>query len=315
VSRKKKNSTVQIVHWDKEYRAPFDRTVLAIGNFDGVHRGHTIILERVVERAKQEDATPAILTFHPHPRKMFTGEEPPLITGFDEKMRLIGDRGVSVAFVVGEDRAFYRMSPREFSRKVLHESLKVTHLFVGYDFSFGKNRSGDYEELVAQGEKLGFGVERVEAVEVDGTPVSSTEIRRLIGDGAVDRAAGLLGREYVMTGEVVEGVERGRKLGFPTANVDFTTRLVPADGVYAVRVIRGGVEYPAVANLGNNPTFSDGAFNLEVYILDFTEDIYGEVIEVSFVRRIRGERAFSGPEELIDRIERDVKEAREILGA
>jgi len=306
---------VHIINWHKEYRAPFDRTVLAIGNFDGVHRGHTAILNRVVDRAEKENARPAILTFYPHPRKMFTGEEPPLITDFDEKMRLIEQQGICAAFVVGEDRAFYRMSPREFSRRVLHESLSVAHLFVGYDFSFGKNRSGDFDELKVQGNRLGFEVEEVGAVEVDGTPVSSTEIRRLIGDGAVDRAARLLGREYSMRGEVVRGMERGRILGFPTANVDYTTRMVPADGVYAARVIRGGMEYPAVANLGNNPTFSNGAFTLEVYILDFSEDIYNEVIEVSFVRRIRGERAFAGPEELIARIDKDVQEAREILGS
>jgi len=306
---------VQIINWEKEYRAPCDRTVLAIGNFDGVHRGHAVILERVVDRAKELGAEPGILTFHPHPRKIFAGEEPPLITDFDEKMRLIEERGVTTAFVVGEDRSFYRMSPRVFSRKVLSDSLKVAHLFVGYDFSFGKNRSGDFEALVAQGDRLGFGVERVDAVRIDETPVSSTEIRRLIGDGAVDRAARLLGREYTMKGEVVGGMERGRALGFPTANVDYKTRLVPADGVYAVRVMRNGSEYPAVANLGNNPTFANGAFTLEVYILDFVEDIYGEVIEVSFVRRIRGERVFSGPEELIGRIEADVREAREILGA
>lgn len=307
---------MHIIHWRKDYRSPFDRTVLAIGNFDGVHRGHTAILDRVVERAGRENAQPGILTFHPHPRKLFTGEEPPLITDFDEKMRLIEEQGIAAAFVVGEDRSFYRMSPREFSRRVLHHSLSVIHLFVGYDFSFGKNRSGDIEELKAQGDRLGFGVEKVEAVEVDGMPVSSTEIRRLIGDGAVDRAARLLGREYIMKGEVVGGMKRGGTLlGFPTANVDFTTRLIPADGVYAVRVKRGGREYSGVANIGDNPTFSDVSLALEVYILDFSEDIYGEVIEISFVRRIRGERAFSGPEELIARIEKDVKEAREILGS
>ena len=307
---------MHIVHWHRDYRAPFDRTVLAIGNFDGVHRGHTAILKRVVDRAGRENAQPAILTFHPHPRKLFSGEEPPLITAFDEKMRLIEQRGVAAAFVVGEDRSFYRMSPREFSKRVLHQGLSVAHLFVGYDFSFGKNRSGDIAELKVQGDKLGFSVEKVEAVEVDGTPVSSTEIRRLIGDGAVDRAARLLGREYSMRGEVVEGMKRGgAQLGFPTANVDFSTRLVPADGVYAVRVVRDGVEYPGVANLGNNPTFSNSTFTLEVYILDFSQDIYGEVIEVSFVRRIRGERAFADPEELIVRIKKDVEEAREILGS
>ena len=307
---------MHIIHWRKDYRAPFDRTVLAIGNFDGVHRGHTAILERVVKRAGRENAQPAILTFHPHPRKIFSGEEPPLITDFDEKIRLIETQGIAAVFVVGEDRSFYRMSPREFSRRVLHQSLSVVDLFVGYDFSFGKNRSGDIEELRAQGHRLGFGVEKVEAVEVDGTPVSSTEIRRLIGDGAVDRAAQLLGREYSLRGEVVGGMKRGGTLlGFPTANIDFTTRLVPADGVYAVRVTRGGREYFGVANIGDNPTFSDVSLALEVYILDFSEDIYGEVIEISFVRRIRGERAFSGPEELIARIEKDVKEAREILGS
>ena len=305
---------MHIIHWHKDYRAPFDRTVLAIGNFDGVHRGHAVILERVVDRAERENAQPAILTFHPHPRKIFSGEEPPLITDFDEKMRLIEGQGIAAAFVVGEDRAFYRMSPREFSRRVLHQGLSVAHLFVGYDFSFGKNRSGDVEELKAQGDRLGFGVEKVEAVEVDGIPVSSTEIRRLIGDGAVDRAARLLGREYVMKGKVVGGMKRGGTLlGFPTANIDLTTRLIPADGVYAVRVTRGGKNYPGVANIGNNPTFSDVSLALEVYILDFSEDIYGEVIEVSFVRRVRGERAFSGPEELIAQIEKDVEEAREIL--
>ncbi|MBN1881352.1 MAG: bifunctional riboflavin kinase/FAD synthetase [Deltaproteobacteria bacterium] len=307
---------MHIINWHRDYRAPFDRTVLAIGNFDGVHRGHTAILERVVDRAEREDAQPAILTFHPHPRKIFTGEEPLLITDFDEKMHLIEQQGISAVFVVGEDRTFYRMSPREFSRRVLRESLSVVHVFVGYDFSFGKNRIGDIDDLNVQGKKLGFAVEKVEEVTLDGMPVSSTEIRRLIGDGAVDRAAQLLGREYTMRGEVIHGMDRGRSLlGFPTANVDFTTRLVPADGVYAVRVIRDGMEYPAVANLGNNPTFSDVGLSLEVFILDFVEDLYGEVIEVSFVRRIRGERAFSGPEELIARIVMDVREAREILGS
>ncbi|MBN1572511.1 MAG: bifunctional riboflavin kinase/FAD synthetase [Deltaproteobacteria bacterium] len=303
-----------VIDWEEGYKSPFKNTVLTIGNFDGVHLGHQAIFRDVVKRAGEISGTPAVMTFNPHPQKIFRGVEPPIITRFDEKLRLIEPLGIEVVFVAGRTRDFYRMRAEEFIEDVLVEGLSVAHVVVGNDFTLGRDREGGIELLREMGGSLGFGVDVQDEVKIGGVLVKSTVIRDLIAKGDVYGASILLGREFGIRGRVSTGASRGGSLlGFPTANVVFEGNLIPANGVYVVHAVVSGKRYGGVCNLGENPTFGDVKFAFEVHILDFEGDIYGEEIEVSFVTRIRDEVKFKEVSELVARIEKDVEFARGVL--
>jgi riboflavin kinase/FMN adenylyltransferase len=289
---------------------------LTIGNFDGVHMGHAKLLARVRDRAAAASLVSAALTFDPHPRKVLLGAAaPPAITGTEHKLECMEAMGLQLAVVLPFTRELAAREPEDFVREVLVEGLCLKHLVIGYDYAFGKGRKGNFELLSALGQKYGFGVERLDPVIINGAVVSSTRIRDMVLAGNVWDARPLLGRFHQVRGIVAHGHKRGRKLGFPTANLAFREELVPLTGVYAVWVELDGVVRPGVANIGKNPTFGEFEMSVEAHILDFKGKIYGEPIRVHFVQRIRSEKKFSGPDELIARIREDIGLARMILAA
>jgi riboflavin kinase / FMN adenylyltransferase len=291
-------------------------TCLTIGNFDGVHMGHAKLLQRVHDRAIAAALVSVALTFDPHPRKVLLGNAaPPAITSTQHKLECIEASGIQVAVVLPFTRELAAREPENFVREVLVEGLSLRHLVIGYDYAFGKGRKGNFELLSALGQKYNFGVERLDPVIINGAVVSSTRIRDMVQAGKVWDVRPLLGRFHQVRGIVAHGQKRGRKLGFPTANLAFRDELVPLTGVYAVWVEVEGVIRQGVANIGKNPTFGEFEMSVEAHILDYKGKIYDQPIRVHFVQRIRSEKKFSGPEELITRIREDVGLARMILSA
>jgi riboflavin kinase / FMN adenylyltransferase len=287
--------------------------VVALGNFDGVHLGHQEVLRRAVEEGRRRDMRVVAATFHPHPRSVLEAKESPkLLTTIclrrEVLLRYGADKVVEIAF----DLELSKKSPEQFVRDVLVREIGARAVVVGENFRFGHRAAGHVEDLRRlMREEGGEAV----AVEVRGVGeeagISSTHIRELVSEGQVDEAAGLLGRPYVLRGEVVVGDKRGRTIGFPTANVlPDTEAVVPARGVYAGFVLVGDEKYAACTNVGVAPTFGRADSRVEAHLLDFDGDLYGRVVDVGFTRRIRGEQKFSGVEELKAQIQRDVEEAR-----
>ncbi|TVM15560.1 riboflavin biosynthesis protein RibF [Oceanidesulfovibrio indonesiensis] len=287
-----------------------------IGNFDGVHKGHARLIERVLAKARTRSLASVVVTFCPHPLQVLVGPHtPPFITVRDQKLDLIEDLGVDLTMLLEFNREMASLSPRDFVHKYLVDWLNVKELVVGYDYTFGKGRQGNFAMLTELGREFGFNVERLDPVIINDAIVSSTRIRDHIKAGEVFAVRPLLGRFYVVRGKVVSGESRGRLLGFPTANLTLENEVSPKNGVYAVWAQLNGRLLPAVANLGYKPTFEGKKLSFEVHILDFAEDIYGHELRVHFVQFIRPEQKFSGPDELIARIREDAALARRILAA
>jgi riboflavin kinase/FMN adenylyltransferase len=306
---------MEVIRKAKDFNRSFKNPVLTIGNFDGVHRGHQRIFQRVREHAQKIGGESIAYTFDPHPVELFNPEKDPfLLIPVEERLRLIGDLGIQVLICAPFTRQFANLRAEEFVRDILFRQIGVRKIFVGQNTSFGRGREGNAALLKEFGQQMGFDVEIVEAVEIGGATVSSSRIRTLIRQGDMEGAAELLGRYPFLVGEVVQGHGRGaKKLGFPTANLKVSRVLVPSPGIYACWAVLEGRRYPAVADLGWNPTFQDQKFSIEVHILNFTQDIYGRTLSVEFVRRLRDEVAFSGPEELVAQIKKDILLAKEIL--
>ena len=293
---------------------PFARTVVTVGNFDGVHLGHRAILGRVCQRARELDSQPVALTFDPHPAKVLKPESNlRLLTTPAQKIGLLTGAGVNVV-MQPFTMEFAAIPAREFVRDYFVERLKVREVVIGHDYRFGYKREGNIELLKQLGASLGFTVQVVWAVEVDDAVVSSSLIRAMLCLGNIREANRLLGRGYGVTGRVVAGKGRGAKvLGVPTANLLTENDLLPSCGIYAVQVINDGQKIPGVANIGTCPTFGNQELSLEVHLLDFDGDLYGEVLEVEFVDRLREERRFPSVEELATQIRADMAEARMVL--
>jgi len=306
---------MEVIRKEKDFKRPFKNPVLTIGNFDGVHLGHQRIFRLVKEKAREIGGESVVYTFEPHPVEVLAPQRRPLlITPLEEKLRLIKDQGIDVTILANFSDKFASQTPENFVKTILYDQIKIRQVFVGHDYTFGKDRRGNIALLKEFSRKLGFNVEVVEAVRVGGLVVSSTLIRELIQKGEMRGAAKLLGRNYLFIGQVIHGHGRGsRKLGFPTANLRPAGALFPKPGIYAVWAIYEGKRYAAVANLGWNPTFHDQKFSIEVHILNFDRDIYGHPLRVEFVERLRDEVAFRGPEELIAQIKKDVSQARKVL--
>jgi riboflavin kinase / FMN adenylyltransferase len=287
--------------------------VIALGNFDGVHLGHQEVLGRAVEEGRRRGMRVVAATFHPHPRTVLGGGDPPkLLTPVELRSEMLLRYGADEVWVVPFDVALSIKSPEEFVRDVLIGEGGARVVVVGENFRFGHKAAGHFGDLLRLMREAGgtaVGVE-VRGGGMEGG-ISSTRIRDLISEGRVTEAAGLLGRPYVLRGEVVSGDGRGRSIGFPTANVlPDTEAVVPARGVYAGFVRVGGKEYAACTNVGVAPTFGRAESRVEAHLLDFEGDLYGRVVDVGFVERIREERRFSGVDELVRQIRRDVEEAR-----
>lgn len=293
----------------------FTRTVVTIGNFDGVHLGHRAILARVVQRARELEAQSVAITFEPHPLKVLRPEMAmPLLTTPEQKARLLDRTGLGAVVVLPFTPEFAQLPAREFVQRYFLERLNIREVVVGHDYGFGRGREGNIELLEAMGRQHGFTVQVVWAVEVEGAVVSSSLIRAMLRLGKVEEAAHLLGRNYEVQGLVVPGKGRGAKLlGVPTANIRPANELLPATGIYAVRVRRGEETFSGAANIGTCPTFENSEFSLEVHLLDFAGDLYDQDLEVEFVARLREERRFPSIEALAAQIHADIATARQVL--
>jgi riboflavin kinase/FMN adenylyltransferase len=306
--------TMKIIRNLDELEHPIANAVVTIGNFDGIHLGHREIFRRVVRRSREIGGTSVVYTFVPHPLKVLAPDDaPPLISTYAEKEALIEASCIDVLICAPFTRDLAELPAHRFVREILVEKIGVTHLVVGYDYLFGKDRSGDIQLLRRMGEYLGFVVEVLEPIAAGEEIYSSTRVREMIGRGEVREVVNVLGRHYTFEGKVVHGFGRGAKLGFPTANLKTDKELMPCPGVYAVKVKRGDKFIDGVLNLGRNPTFCVAGSFIEVHLLDFEGDIYGEALRVYFVERLRDEKCFDGPESLMDAIQEDIRRARALL--
>jgi riboflavin kinase/FMN adenylyltransferase len=287
---------------------------VALGNFDGVHRGHAQVL--AAAHAARPEAPRAVLTFEPHPREMFRPDDPPFrLTLSAERAAALGSLGAALLFELQFDRAFSAMTAEEFVAEVLHRGLGARHLVCGADYAFGHRRGGNAAFLAERSEALGIGLTLVPALADTEGPISSTRIRRLLQEGYPERAAALLGRPWTIRGTVEHGDARGRTIGFPTANVALGRHLEPARGVYAVQVqLADGRRVPGVANIGRRPTLGEAPESrVEAHLFDFSEDLYGQEVGVSLLAFLREERKFANFGALKEQIAADAAQARQVL--
>ncbi len=298
---------VTAVHLDRP-------TVLTIGSFDGVHRGHQHLIRCVIARAEAMGAASALVTLHPHPKVVLRSDSPlRYLSTLEERLDLLAPLGLDYAVVFPFSLESSQMRAREFAQLLL-DHLRMKEIFCGADFAFGYKREGNVAFLRALGAEKGFAVNVIEPQQFDGEIISSTRIRDLVAAGDLDEATRLLGRFPSVRGRVIRGDQRGRALGFPTANLAIAERrLIPADGIYAVRVKIGAVWFGGASNIGVRPTFDGGARLVEVYVLDFEGDLYDQMIEVQFVKRLRAERKFESVDALVAQLRRDVAEVRAVL--
>lgn len=307
---------MHVVHGYHHVPAGARGAVLAIGNFDGVHRGHQALLSHAVETGEGIGRPAGAVVFEPHPREFFEPAEPHFqLTPLDIKLRLFERLGLELAVVLGFDAILAALDAEAFIERVLVAGLGVQHVVIGYDFFFGHRRGGTPETMRVAGEKYGFGVTVVEPVAEHGEVFSSTAIRLHLAQGDVKGAAHALGHRWRVAGKVVGGARRGTMLGFPTANIPLRRGTALGHGIYAVRVHVGSEAHQGAAYLGTRPTFDDGMPVLEVFLFDFDADLYGREIEVEFVDFIRTDRKFDSIEALKEQMGRDCEKAREILSA
>jgi riboflavin kinase/FMN adenylyltransferase len=313
---------VRIVQGSRTLEKPLERSVLTVGNFDGLHVGHQRIMQTVTGRARSLGGEAAVYTFEPHPRKVLQPERAPqLLTTLEQKLELLEQAGVDVAIVEPFDHEFAKLPPERFVREILHERIDPLEVYVGYDFRYGRDREGSMRTLTELGPHLGFSVTIVPEVKLGRRDVNSSRIRELLGSGEVGEAALLLGRPYTVRGRVIEGDRRGRTIGFPTLNLDAENEVLPRAGVYAgiVRFLDdgqpgAGAHFGAVTNVGRRPTFgASGHVLTEAHLLDFSADVYGRRVEVTFEFALREERRFPGVEALRTQIAADAAEARRKL--
>jgi riboflavin kinase/FMN adenylyltransferase len=289
--------------------------VATIGNFDGHHIGHRALLQTVVQSARKAHGTAVVVTFEPHPVKILAPHvDLRFLTGPEEKLARFQEAGIDEVVFLEFSETFAMLSPEAFAEQVLSRGLRLKEIYVGQHFAFGRKRAGRIADLVALGDRFGFVVHPLSPVMVDGGVVSSTRIRQLIQAGNVSQAALLLGRHYAMTGVVSPGAQRGQVLGWPTANLRLPPdRVVPRDGVYATVTVVDQQRYDSVAYIGTRPTFDAGERLLEVYVLEGAYELYGRMIAVEFVERVRGDMQFAGGDALSRQIALDVESARKML--
>ena len=297
-----------------EWSLPSLSSAVTIGVFDGVHTGHRHVFELLRTLAVERGLRPVVMTFDPHPLAIVAPQSAPrMLTTLDQRLELFEAMGIELAAVLAFSERIRGLSPSAFVTEILAEGLGAKLVAVGEDFRFGRNRTGNVESLTEMGEGSGFETVIVPLVGGD-EPVSSTRIRRLLGEGDVARAAVLLGRDHELRGTVVRGDGRGSAIGVPTANLELPEGMaVPARGVYAVRAGLDGALYPGVANIGIRPTFGGGSETLEVHLLEGGAEFYGREMVVRFVARVRDERRFDGVDELVAQIRRDIETARALL--
>jgi riboflavin kinase/FMN adenylyltransferase len=288
--------------------------VLALGNFDGLHRGHLKIIERVKRGAAERGGTPMAMTFDPHPPRIVRPDKaPPLLMTTSQRLAALHHAGLGAVAVVRFTAELSHWDAETFVRRVLVDWLRVSEVWVGANFLFGHDRQGNFSLLRSLGHTYGFRAEKIDPVRYRDFIVSSTRVRRLLAEGRVDEAGALLGRVYAVEGVVVQGRRRGRELGFPTANLATENELIPPHGVYASIVTIDGVQHAAVTNIGTRPTFGETGSTIESHILGDVGDIYGRSIRVAFVQRLRDERRFEDVDALRTQIDADRQRAERLF--
>jgi riboflavin kinase/FMN adenylyltransferase len=303
---------METIHYPDDARpAWLSRPVLALGNFDGLHRGHLKIIERVKRGAVEHGGTPMAMTFDPHPPRVVRPDKaPPLLMTTAQRIEAIGAAGVQCVAIVRFTSAMSQWEPDQFVRAVLVDWLRVAEVWVGANFLFGHDRTGNFTTLRTLGQRYGFRADKIDPVRYKEFVVSSTRIRRLVAEGRMDEAGALLGRQYSIDGVVVEGRRRGRELGFPTANLRTDNELLPPHGVYATTLTMGREVRASITNVGLRPTFGDTmATTIETHVLGFSQDLYGQQVRLGFVQRLRDERRFEDVDALRAQIEVDVQRA------
>lgn len=305
-----------IGHFPDDPPLRWHNPVLALGNFDGLHRGHMKIIDRVRRNAGERGGTPAAMTFEPHPPRVLRPDKaPPLLMTKDQKIESLTRSGMQGVAVVRFTLELSKWDPETFVRNVLVEWLHVVEVWVGANFLFGHERAGNFSVLRSLGARYGFRAEKIDPVRYKDFVVSSTRIRRLLGEGRVDEAAALLGHHYFIDGTVTRGAGRGRELGFPTANLSTCNELVPPSGVYATTVTIDNIVYPSITNIGMRPTFGDvDRPIIETHVFDVARDLYDSSLRLSFVQRLRDERAFPDVDALRAQIDADCRSARRLFG-
>jgi riboflavin kinase/FMN adenylyltransferase len=306
---------VNLAHFPDDSPPRWHQPVFALGNFDGLHRGHMKIIDRVRRRAGERGGTPAAMTFDPHPPRVLRPDKAPqLLMTKDQKLEALARSGMQGVAVVRFTHELSHWDPEQFVRVVLVEWLHVVEVWVGANFLFGHERAGTFSVLRSLGARYGFRAEKIDPVRYKDFVVSSTRIRRLVSEGRVDEAGALLGHHYFLDGTVMHGAGRGRELGFPTANLATCNELVPPSGVYATTVTMDGVVVPSITNIGTRPTFADAeGVTIETHIFDMDRNLYDTSLRLSFVQRLRDERAFPDVDALRAQIEADSRSARRLF--
>jgi riboflavin kinase/FMN adenylyltransferase len=306
-----------IVHNGYENLEGIKNAVVTIGTFDGIHLGHQEIISRIIELAKSVNGETALVTFWPHPRYVLgkNKDELKLLTTFDEKAEILEQLGLDHIVRVNFTKEFSQWTSEQFIQRIIISALHTKRLVIGYDHRFGKDREGGFEHLKQHSDRYGFQVEEISKQTIDDVGISSTKIRNAIEAGKVELAHDFLGRFYEINGDVVSGDKIGKTLGFATANIQIkeTYKLVPADGAYAVIAQIKGKEYKAMLNIGFRPTVDGKSKKIEANIFDFNQDIYGEQIKISFIKKLRDEIKFDSKEELSDQLKKDKEKALQIL--
>lgn len=306
---------MQAIHFPDDQRPPWVvHPVLALGNFDGLHRGHRKIIERVRRGAAEHGGTPMAMTFDPHPPRVVRPDKaPPLLMTNAQRLDALHHAGIACIAVVRFTRELSLWDPETFVHTVLVDWLRVAEVWVGANFLFGHDRAGNFSLLRVLGQRYGFRADKIDPVRYKDFVVSSTRIRRLIAEGRMDEAGALLGHQYVIEGEIVQGRQRGRELGFPTANMATDNELIPPHGVYATMLIVDDVIRPALTNIGTRPTFGETTPTIESHVLGYSGDLYGRRVALSFVQRLRDERRFEDVDALRAQIEADRRHAERLF--
>lgn len=290
-----------------------DHTSATIGNFDGVHMGHKKIIRSIKETAEKKGLSTCVITFHPHPQKVLKNIDVPLLVPISERLNLLEKEGVDYVACYTFTEEISKISAREFITDILVGKLNVKHLIVGPDFSFGKKREGNAELLKDMGKMLHFETEVLEPFLIDNELVSSSAIRELLKNGDIRKAAKFLGYDFYIDGIVIEGEKRGRKIGFPTINLDTDWDILPKIGVYATRAYIGKNKYDSITNIGYRPTFGENKLLIETHLFDFDSEIYGKRARIEFMERIRNEERFESVDALVAQIKKDVEEVKRVL--
>ena len=306
----------KLLHLEHIERA--ENSVVTVGTFDGVHEGHRALMEALVKKAKERNARSVVVTFNPHPREILdhNSNKIRLLTTLQERGDILKELGVDVLLVIPFTRDFSLLSSEEFVRDIVYKEVGVSEFVIGYDHHFGKDRTGTIETIEKLGNELGFSSYVVSKKEMGDITISSTTIRKELREkGDVEQAAKLLGRNYILNGVVIHGDERGRTIGFPTANLkpEHPNKIIPKKGVYAVKARVGDKWFGGMMNIGVRPTFEGSSNTLEVHIFDFDQMIYGQTIQIRFIKRLRDEQKFKTVGELVAQLEKDKESALSVL--